>query len=114
MLISMKTYSSFSYLFILIYIFELVCNKLSEILTSSFLHACHNLFVKKPKIFENAKSESAAANFQKSRTLHTLALISKNSQILGIKNMFAGSIITMSMIQHHFCLIIMNEKLINF
>ena len=32
------------------------------------------------------------------------------------KNMFAGSILTMSMIvmiQHHFCLIIMNEKLIS-
>ena len=41
-------------------------------------------------------------------------IISKNSQILGIKNMLAGSIITMSMIQHHFCLLIMNQKLIKF
>ena len=28
--------------------------------------------------------------------------------------MFAGSIITMIMIQHHFCLLIMNQKLIKF
>ena len=30
------------------------------------------------------------------------------------KNMFAGSIITMNMIQHYFCLILMNQKLIDF
>ena len=68
---------------------------------------------KKPKIFEIVKSKRAAANFQKSRTQHASAIISKNSQIKGIK-MFAGLIITMSMIQHHFCLIIMIEKLINY
>ena len=45
------------------------------------LQACHNFFVKKPKIFENEKSEFAAANFQKSRTPHVSAIISKNSQI---------------------------------
>ena len=78
------------------------------------LQACHNFFVKKPKIFENVKSERAAANFQKSQTPRASAIISKSSQIKGIKNMFAGSIITMSMIQHHFCPFIMNEKLINF
>ena len=43
--------------------------------------ACHNFFVKKPKIFENVKSERAAANFQKSRTPRALTIISKNSQI---------------------------------
>ena len=58
------------------------------------MQACHNFFVKKPKIFENVKSERAAANFQKSRALHVSTIISKNSQIYGIKNMFAGSIIT--------------------
>ena len=30
--------------------------------------ACHNFFVKKPKIFENVKSERAVPDFQKSRT----------------------------------------------
>ena len=78
------------------------------------LQACHNFFVKKPKIFENVKSERAAANFQKSRTLRASIIISKNSQIYGIKNMFAGSIIRMNMIQHYFCLVLMNQKLINF
>ena len=78
------------------------------------MQACHNILVKKPKIFENVKSERAVANFQKRRTQRASAIISKNSHIKGIKNMFAGSIITMSMIQHHFCLIIMNQKLINF
>ena len=71
--------------------------------------ACHNFFVKKPKIFKNVKSERAAANFQKSRTLRASTIISKNSQIfsdLWHKNMFAGSIITMNMIQHYFCLIL--------
>ena len=76
--------------------------------------ACHNIFVKKPKIFENVKSEHAAANFQKSQTPRASTIISKNSQILGIKYMFAGLIITMNMIQHYFCLILMNQKLINF
>ena len=38
-------------------------------------------FIKKPKIFENVKSERAAANFQKSRTLRGSTIISKNSQI---------------------------------
>ena len=71
-------------------------------------------FVKKPKIFENVKSERGAANFQKSRTPHASTIISENSQIKGIKNMLAGSIFTMNMIQHYFCLIIMNQKLINF
>ena len=33
---------------------------------------------------------------------------------LGHKNIVAGSIITMSMIQHHFCLLIMNRKFIKF
>ena len=76
--------------------------------------ACHNFFVKKPKIFENVKSERAAANFQKSRTPRASTIISKNSQMKVIKNIFAVSIITMCMIQHHFCLIIMNQKLMNF
>ena len=76
--------------------------------------ACYNFFVKKPKSFENVKSERAAASFQKSRTPRTSAIIFQKFSDLGHKNMFAGSIITMSMIQHHFCLIIMNEKLINF
>ena len=43
--------------------------------------ACHIFFVKKPKIFENVKSERAAANFQKSRTPRASTIISKNSQI---------------------------------
>ena len=43
--------------------------------------ACHNFFVKKPKIFENVKSERAAANFQKSQTPRASTIISKNSQI---------------------------------
>ena len=43
--------------------------------------ACHNFFVKKPKIFENVKSERAAGNFQKSQTPHASIIISKNSQI---------------------------------
>ena len=43
--------------------------------------ACHNFLVKKPKIFENVKSERAAGNFQKSRTPRVSAIISKNSQI---------------------------------
>ena len=43
--------------------------------------ACHNFFVKKPKIFEIVKSERAAANFQESRTPHASTIISKNSQI---------------------------------
>ena len=47
----------------------------------STCQACHNFFVKKPKIFENVKSERAAANFQKSRTLCASTIISKNSQI---------------------------------
>ena len=72
--------------------------------------ACHIFFVKKPKIFENVKSERAAANFQKSRTPRATTMISKNSQIKGIKNMFAGSIITMNMIQHYFCLILMKME----
>ena len=42
---------------------------------------CHNFFVKKPKFFENVKSERAAANFQKSRTPRASKIISKNSQI---------------------------------
>ena len=82
------------------------------ILCQCYHQACHNFFVKKPKIFENVKSKRAAANFQKTRTLCASTIISKNSQILGIKNMFAGSIITMNMIQHYFCLILMNQKLI--
>ena len=44
------------------------------------VQACHNFFfVKKPKIFENVKSERAAANFQKSWTPHVSTIISKNS-----------------------------------
>ena len=43
--------------------------------------ACLNFFVKKPKIFENVKSEHAAANFQKSRTPCASTIVSKNSQI---------------------------------
>ena len=42
-------------------------------------------FVKKPKIFENVKSERAAANFQKSGTPRASSIISKNSQIKGKK-----------------------------
>ena len=38
-------------------------------------------FVKKPKIFENVKSERVAANFQKSQTPRASTIISKNSQI---------------------------------
>ena len=34
-------------------------------------------FVKKPKIFENVKSERAAANFHKSQTLRASTIISK-------------------------------------
>ena len=45
------------------------------------VQACHNFFVKKPKNFENLISERAAANFQKSRTPRTSAIIFKNSQI---------------------------------
>ena len=45
------------------------------------LQACHNFFVKKPKIFENVKSERAAANFKKSRTPRESTIIFKNSQI---------------------------------
>ena len=45
------------------------------------IQACHNFFVKKPKIFENVKSERAAANFQKSRTPRVSTIISKKSQI---------------------------------
>ena len=45
------------------------------------MQACHNFFVKKPKIFENVKSERAAANFQKSWTPRASTIISKNSQI---------------------------------
>ena len=52
--------------------------------------ALPHFFVKKPKIFENVKSERAAANFQKSRTPRASTIISKNSQIEDIKNMFAG------------------------
>ena len=47
----------------------------------SFNQACHNFFVKKPKIFENVKSERAAANFQKRWTPRASTIISKNSQI---------------------------------
>ena len=43
--------------------------------------ACHNFFVKKPKIFENVKSERAEANFQKSRTSRASTIIFKNTQI---------------------------------
>ena len=43
--------------------------------------ACHIFFVKKPKIFENVKSERAAANLQKTRTPRASTIISKNSQI---------------------------------
>ena len=50
-------------------------------LSGPLTQACHKFFVKKPKIFENVKSERAAANFQKSRTLHASTIISKNSQI---------------------------------
>ena len=46
-----------------------------------FLQACHIFFFKKPKIFENVKSERAAANFQKSLTPRASTIISKNSQI---------------------------------
>ena len=42
---------------------------------------CHNFFVKKPKIFENVKSERVAANFQKSRIPRVSTIISKNSHI---------------------------------
>ena len=45
------------------------------------LQACHIFFVKKPKIFENVKSERAEANFQKSLTPRVSTIISKNSQI---------------------------------
>ena len=38
-------------------------------------------FVKKPKIFENVKSEHAAANFQESQTPRVSTIISNNSQI---------------------------------
>ena len=82
----------------------------SSVVTAGLPH----FFVKKPKIYENVKSERGAANFQKSRTPRVSAISLKKFSDLGHKNMFAGSIITMSMIQHHFCLIIMNEKIINF
>ena len=49
------------------------------------MQACHNYFVKKPKIFENVKNECAATNFQKNWTLHASAIISKYPQIKGIK-----------------------------
>ena len=57
--------------------------RLRESLIVSVLpcQACHNFLVKKPKIFENVKSERAAANFQKSRTLRASTIISKHSQI---------------------------------
>ena len=48
---------------------------------ATWLQACHNFFVKKPKIFENVKSERAVANFQKSRTPRASTIMSKNSQI---------------------------------
>ena len=66
------------------------------------------------RFFEKVKSERAAANSKKSATPRASAIIFKNSQIYGIKNMFAGSIITMNKIQHYFCLLLMNQKLINF
>ena len=67
-------------------------------------------FVKKPKIFENVKTERVTANFQKSWTPRA-STIQKFSD-LGHKNMLAGSIITISMKHNHFCLLIMNQKLI--
>ena len=54
---------------------------LCRVTSGELKQACHNFFVKKPKIFENVKSERAAANFQKSRTPRASTIISKNSQI---------------------------------
>ena len=44
--------------------------------TDDRLQACHNFFVKKPKIFENVKSKRVAANFQKTDS----ARVSQNFQ----------------------------------
>ena len=46
-----------------------------------YLQACHNFFVKTPKIFKNVKSERAAANFQKSRTPCVNHNFQKNSDL---------------------------------
>ena len=43
--------------------------------------ACHNSLSKSLRVFENVKSERAAANFQKSRTPRMSTVISKFSQI---------------------------------
>ena len=50
-------------------------------LISFVIQACHNFFVKKPKIFENVKSERAGAKGQKSLTPRASTIISKISQI---------------------------------
>ena len=75
--------------------------------------ACDNFFVKKPKMFENVKSERGVANFQKSQTPRASTKFKKNLRFRAL-HMFAGLIIAMSMTQHHFCLIIMNQKLMKF
>ena len=49
--------------------------------THLYIPGLPQFFVKKPKIFENVKSERAAANFQKSRTPRASTIISKNSLI---------------------------------
>ena len=72
-----------------------------------------HFFVKKPKIFKNVKSKRGGQFSEKPDSARVNHNFQKFSD-LGHKNMFAISIITMSMIQHHLCLIIINEKLINF
>ena len=79
----------------------------------SIFQACHNFFVKKPKIFENVKSERGSQFSEKPDSARVNYNFQKFSN-LRHKNMFAGSVITMNMIQHYFCLILMNQKLANF
>ena len=71
-----------TYYYVLILNLNLKCIiNFLKVISISKEQACHNFFVKKPKIFENVKSERAAANFQKSRTPRASTIISKNSQI---------------------------------
>ena len=84
-------------------------SKTGKILTNLSLKKVHlyqdsrpaTIFWSKSLIFENVKSERVAVNFRKSRTPRASTIISNNLTSRH-ENMFAASIFTMSMIQHHF------------
>ena len=71
--------------------------------------ACYNFFIRKPEIFGKCEKRACCGHF--SEKLNS-ARVNRNFQKfsdLVHTTIFVGSIITMSMIQHHFCLIIMNQ-----